>query len=190
MDKFNRLVHCLIQRTLILTSKWFFVRSQHEMHQAEKAVNHSGCLHSGPQGTFHSCEKETSLSEPLSADQRDRYLLFSNYRHNSACAAQGSALKLQPERDLITSPAALLAPEAPVIGAAPGKCIEGPISDRLLCPPHIMYACMHSFIHSSIHSYFFPKGRQNDGYSDRSEASLCKEGELINHLKGMKHWGL
>lgn len=70
MDKFNRLVHCLIQRTLILTSQWIFVRSQHEMHQTDKAVNHSGCLHSGPQGTFHSCEKETSLSELLSADQR------------------------------------------------------------------------------------------------------------------------
>jgi hypothetical protein len=38
MDKRNSLIHSLMQWALILPSQWLFVRSEHEMHQAENVI--------------------------------------------------------------------------------------------------------------------------------------------------------
>lgn len=76
MDKYNRPVHSLIQRILILPSQRFSVRSEQKLHQAEKVITLSGCPHSGPEGLFHSHENETSLSQLPLQQIRDRYLLL------------------------------------------------------------------------------------------------------------------
>jgi hypothetical protein len=76
MDKYNRPVHSLIQRILILPSQRFSVMSEQKLHQVEKVITLSGCPHSEPEGLFHSHENETSLSQLPLQQIRDRYLLL------------------------------------------------------------------------------------------------------------------
>ena len=100
LDKTHRPVHSLILRTFTLLSQWFFVRSEHELHHEDRVILQCGCFLSEPQGHFYSHENETILYHLLQQIKRQIFTCLAVTGCRGHLLHKGSALKLQPEREL------------------------------------------------------------------------------------------